>query len=85
MNLRGRILAFLADTLTSNRAGGFKERVEGARRKCRHCMAKYEDLQCLFMEEDFQIGTKDNHIRHLFQMEGPASVKEFYEINARTQ
>lgn len=48
-------------------------------------MAKYEDLQCLFMEGDFQLGTKDNHIQHLFQMEGPASVKEFYEINVRTQ
>ena len=90
INLRGGILAFLADTPASNKAGGFKEGVGGARRKCRHCMAKYEDMQCLFMEEDFQLRNKDNHIQHLLKMEGAASenLREFYSkhygINVRT-
>jgi len=34
--LRGAVLAFLADTPTSNLEAGFKESVGGARRKCRH-------------------------------------------------
>lgn len=65
INLRGGIFAFLADTPASNKAGGFKEGVSGARRKCCHCMANFENMQCQFMEEDFQLRSMDNHIKQL--------------------
>ena len=53
INLRGVILAVLADTPASQAAGGFKEFVEGARRKCRHCFADFESMQNNFNKEDF--------------------------------
>ena len=91
INLRGGIFAFLADTPASNKAGGFKEGVGGARRKCRHCMAAFEDMQCLFMEEDFQLRSMENHMQQLLRMENAASenlrgfYSKHYGINARTQ
>lgn len=91
INLRGGILAFLADTPASNKAGGFKEGVGGARRKCRHCMAEFNDMQCLFMEEDFQLRSMDNHMQQLLRIETAASenLREFYSkhygINERTK
>ena len=38
-NTQGAMLAFLGDTPAANKAGGFKEGVSLAARKCRHCMA----------------------------------------------
>lgn len=81
----------MADTPASNKAGGFKEGVGGARRKCRHCMAAFEDMQCLFMEEDFQLRSMENHMQQLLRMENAASenlrgfYSKHYGINARTQ
>lgn len=91
INLRGGIFAFLADTPASNKAGGFKEGVGGARRKCRHCMANFEEMQCLFMEEDFQLRSVDSHLQQLLRIENAASeyLKGFYSkhygINVRTK
>lgn len=45
VRLRGALLAVIADTPASNLLGGYKEGVGGARRKCRHCMADFEDIQ----------------------------------------
>lgn len=90
INLRGGILAFLADTPASNKAGGFKEGVGGAKRKCRHCMATFEDMQCYFTEEDFHQRNIDEHEQHLLKLEGAASkfLRDFYSkhygINSRT-
>ncbi|KAK2552221.1 hypothetical protein P5673_026746 [Acropora cervicornis] len=80
INLRGGIFAVLADTPASNKAGGFKEGVGGARRKCRHCMANFEDMQCLFMEEDFQLWNMDSHLHQLLRIENAASeyLRGFY-------
>lgn len=90
INLRGGVLAFLADTPASNKAGGFKEGVGGAKRKCRHCMANFEDMQVYFTEEDFYLRNIDEHKQHLLKLEGAASkyLKDFYSkhygINTRT-
>lgn len=66
ITLRGSILAFLADTPASNKTGGFKEGVDGARtgakRKGRHCMAILEDMQSFFEVEHFQLRDIDSHM-----------------------
>lgn len=91
INLRGGILAFLADTPASQKAGGFKEGVGGARRKCRHCMATFETMQCHFSEEDFEPRNADDHEQQLLKLENSHSkyMKEFYSkhygINRRTK
>lgn len=44
-NLKGRLVAFVGDTPAVNMAGGFKEGVGMAMRKCRHCMATDNQIQ----------------------------------------
>lgn len=41
----GVLVAFLGDTPAVNKAGGFKEGVSFALRKCRHCLATSNDIQ----------------------------------------
>ena len=90
ITLRGSILAFLADTPASNKAGGFKEGVGGAKRKCRHCMAIFEDMQSFFEEKHFQLRNMDNHMKHLLEIENAASkniqtfYSKWYGINTRS-
>ena len=90
INLRGGILAFLADTPASNKARGFKEGVGGAQRKCRLCMATFDDMQNCFTEDEFQPRNLDEHHHFLSKLEGAASdsLKTFYSkhygINSRT-
>ena len=66
--LRGPLLAAVADTPASQFLGAFKESVGGTKRKCRHCMADFESMQTLFMEEDFDLGSKEMHEYHLEQL-----------------
>ncbi|KAK2555549.1 hypothetical protein P5673_022892 [Acropora cervicornis] len=90
INLRGGILAFLADTPASQKAGGFKEGVGGAKRKCRHCMATFEDMQTCFEEDQFELRNLDDHHYYLAKLEGASSenLRAFYSkcygINTRT-
>ena len=42
---RGTLVAFVGDTPAVCMAGGFKEGVGNARRKCRQCMATYDQIQ----------------------------------------
>ena len=44
-NFRGTLVAFVGDTPAVNLAGGFKEGVGRAMRKCRHCMATDMQIQ----------------------------------------
>lgn len=69
VRLRGALLAVIADTPASNLLGGYKEGVGGARRKCRHCMADFDDMQTKFVEEDFMLRSKELHEYHLQQLE----------------
>ena len=41
----GALLVFLADTLAAHELGGFKIGVGFALRKCRVCLATFEDIQ----------------------------------------
>ena len=43
--LKGQLVAFVGDTPAVNMAGGFKEGVGMAMRKCRQCMATYNQIQ----------------------------------------
>ena len=43
-HLKGRLVAFVGDTPVVNMAGGFKEGVGMAMRKCRQCMATYDEI-----------------------------------------
>ncbi len=52
------MLVFLADTPAGNVGAGFKESVGGARKKCRHCDAKYKTLQVQFSEGEFTMRCK---------------------------
>lgn len=42
---KGTLVAFVGDTPGVNMVGGFKEGVNMAMRKCRHCMATYNQIQ----------------------------------------
>ena len=44
-NIEGALIAFVGDTPAVNMAGGFKEGVGGAMRKCRHCLATNSQIQ----------------------------------------
>ena len=82
MQLRGAVLALLADTPASHLAGAFKESVGGARRKCRHCMATFETMNEWFTEEEFLLRNKDDHEEQLNLMENTPSkfLKEYYSM-----
>ena len=67
--LRGALLAVVADTPASNLLGGFKESVGGAKRKCRHCMADFEQMQTIFTEEGFDLRDEETHSYHLQQLQ----------------
>ncbi len=69
MNLRGAVLAFLADTPASNLGAGFKESVGGARKKCRHCDATFETMQDGYSEEEFTLRCKEEHEEQLQRLE----------------
>lgn len=69
VRLRGALLAVIADTPACNFLGGYKEGVGGARRKCRHCMADFDEMQTKFEEEEFVLRTKELHEYHLQQLE----------------
>ena len=49
--------------------GGYKESVGGAKRKCRDCMADFDEIQTKFREEDFQLPDKEMYDYHLQQLE----------------
>ena len=80
LRLRGSLLALLADTPASQLCGGFKEGVGGAFRKCRVCHATFERMQELFIEEDFNLRTKEDHALHVELVENAPTnfLKEFY-------
>lgn len=44
-HIRGTVLVVLADTLAAHQIGGFKVGVGFALRKCRQCMATFNDMQ----------------------------------------
>ena len=44
-DVEGTLVAFVGDTPAVNMAGGFKEGVGGAMRKCRHCLAINSHIQ----------------------------------------
>ena len=44
-DVEGTLVAFVGDTPAVNMAGGFKEGVGGAMRKCRHCLAINSQIQ----------------------------------------
>lgn len=83
LHLRGAVLAFIADTPASQKAGGFKESVGGAKRKCRHCMATFETMQNHFLEEDFQLRDLPIHLKQLQKLENaPCSyLRTFFSKN----
>ena len=90
INLRGAVLAFLADTPASNVGAGFKETVGGARKKCRHCDATYETMQEHFSEEEFTMRCKNDHEEQLKRLEKAPNkfLREYYSklfgINQRS-
>lgn len=89
--LQGAILAVIADTPASQAAGCFKESVGGARRKCRHCMTSWEQMQEHFTGEEFVLRTNNGHEEQLSLMEnaGSSYLKNYfskeYGINDRAK
>lgn len=89
--LRGALLAGLADTPASQAIGGFKEGVGGARRKCRNCMATFDQMQELFLEEDFELRSNKKHKEQLETLENAPSkflqayYSKQYGINSRAK
>ena len=89
--LRGALLAVLADTPASQAVGGFKEGVGGARRKCRNCMATFEEMQNLFFQDDFELRSQKEHDQQLQKLENATSkflqsyYSKQYGINTRAE
>ena len=76
--LWGALLALSADTPASNLLGGFKESVGGAKCKCRHCMADFEQMQTIFTYERFDFIHEEIHSYHLQQLQdNPALYQHF--------
>ena len=71
--LRGAILAVIADTPASQAVGCFKESVGGARRKCRHCLTSWEQMQEHFTEEEFVLRTSNDHEEQVSTIENAGS------------
>ena len=57
----------MADTPASQLPGAFKESVDEAKRKCRHCMADLEAMQHMFTKDVFDLRNKGLHEYHLNQ------------------
>ena len=89
--LRGAPLAVIADTPASQAFGGFKEGVGGARRKCRHCITSFAQMQNYLCEEDFALRSKEEHEKQLQKIENASSnyLASFYSkdygINDRAE
>lgn len=73
INLRGAILAVIADTPASQAVGSFKESVGGSRRKCRHCFTNWEQMQEHFTEEEFVLRSSDHHEEQVSIIENAGS------------
>lgn len=71
--LRGAVLAGIADTPASQAIGCFKEGVGGAKRKCRHCMTNWEEMQEHFLEEEFVLRDSTLHDQQVFHIENAGS------------
>lgn len=67
--LQVALMAYVGDTPAANQAGGFKEGVGGALRKCRHCECDEESMQTYFTEEDFLIRTLNRHLQQCSTIE----------------
>lgn len=91
LHLHGALLAVLADTPASQAMGGFKEGVGGARRKCRHCMANFEQMQVQYVEEEFVLRCREHHEKQLQKIEDASSkyltafYSKEYGINHKTK
>lgn len=81
LQLRGAVLALLADTPASHQVGAFKEIVGGARKKCRHCIASYKTMNECFTEE-FALRNENNHGEQLKLIENVPTkfLKEYYSM-----
>ena len=62
-------MAVVADTPASQLLGCFKESVGGAKRKFRHCMTDFGEMQSNLEEDNFLLRTKELHNYHLQQLE----------------
>ena len=82
VQLRGAVLALLADTPSSHLAGAFKESVGGARKKCRHCMASFKMMNECFTEEEFTLRKELDHEERLKLIENMPTkfLKEYYSM-----
>ncbi|XP_028417997.1 uncharacterized protein LOC114542721 [Dendronephthya gigantea] len=59
--IHGKVLLCAGDTLGQHYLGGFKEGVGVAFQKCRHCQCSFEQMQTDFLEEEFNLRTKENY------------------------
>jgi hypothetical protein len=66
----------LGDTPAVAKAGGFKEGVGFADKKCRHCMATNEQIQSKFTEEQFTMRTLDSYRKQCSYIERPGISSE---------
>ena len=62
LNIKGALVAVCADTPAAHEIAGFKEGVWFSFRKCRHCMATFEQMQEYVFEEDFVLRNMETHI-----------------------
>jgi hypothetical protein len=63
LHLKGSLLCMVGDTPAVALAGGFKEGVGFANKKCRHCMANNEQIQINYTEEKFTLRNRTQHLQ----------------------
>ena len=76
--LRGALLAVVADTPASNLLGGFKESVGGAKRKYRHCVADFDQIQTIFSEVELELRNQEIHFYHLHQLQDNPALNQHF-------
>ena len=68
----------VADTPASNLLGGFKESVGGAKRKCRHFLADFDQIQTILSEVELDFRNQEIHFYHLHQLQDNPALNQYF-------
>jgi len=90
LQVYGKVVLCVGDTLGQHLWGGFKEGVGGSFQKCRTCYCLFEPMQEHFCESSFVLRTKEQHGIECTQIENVTSksaqkdLKRIYGLNQRS-
>ena len=84
--IKGSLLAFLADNLAANDLGGFKKSFSFSFRWCRTCLVTQRTFTSSFTSSGFELRTEDKHREQCQNLDGPAAshYSKTYGINRKS-